>query len=305
MENKNMKRSFVPLVMICLVFIGLISCTSNERPFRAAKFSVKLQPNPLDSTLTDVFVKNVKKDQSQLFITLPDVEVQHYHQAEFHKGSVYVIRRKYPYHEFPDQWKDELWKYTSMKKGNCIYSSRGMDFRVSPQERDIALVSDTTLYFIDAIDGSLITHFNPAELSDVHAKDLQIQPLTWTTGGTFFWGSLYRTVNILTFFRVIAETWEVDYYDVDSLNINSSDYALNPANGMLVYSDFPAIFDVDTYQHVKKSKMRIRLYLYDLKSGESRLLAITYSKDFKPRWLSSGTIEVNNPEGDGRIILSL
>ena len=300
-----MQRSFILSVMICIFLIGLIACTSQERPFQPAKFTVKLQQNPIDSALTDIYVNNVKKDQSQLFITLPDVEAQHYHPAEFHKGSIYVIRRLYPFSEFPDQWKDELWKYTSMKHGDCIYSSKGMDFRVSPQERKIALVSDTTLYFIDAIDGSLMTHFNSAELSNVPAKDLQIQPLTWTTGGTFFWGSLYKTVNILTFFRVVAETWEVDFYDVDSLNINSSDYALNPANGMLVYSDFPAIFDVDTYHQVKKSKVRVNLYLYDLKSGESTLLATTHSKEFKPQWLSSRTIEINNPEGDGRIILSL
>ena len=300
-----MRRSFFLLIMICLVLIGLISCTSQERPFRAAKFSVNLQPNPLDSTLTDVFVKNVKKDQSQLFITLPDVEVQHYHPAEFHKGSIYVIRRMHPFSEFPNQWKDELWKYTSMKKGDCIYSSRGMDFRVSPQERNIALVSDTMLYIINATDGSAITQFCPSTLSSVHRKDLQIQPLAWTTGGTFFWGSLHKTVNILTFFRIITETWEVDFYNVDSLDITSSDYALNPTNDMLVYSNFPAIFDADTYQHVKRSKIRIQLYIYDLSSGERKVLATTYSKEFKPQWLSSRTIEINNPEGDGRIILSL
>ncbi|MCG2720924.1 MAG: hypothetical protein L6290_02755 [Thermodesulfovibrionales bacterium] len=300
-----MQRIFILLVMTCLFFIGIISCTTQERPSKPAEFTVKLQPNPLDSALTDVYVKNVQKDQSQLFITLPDVEVQHYHPAEFHNGSIYVIRRIHPFSEFPNQWRDELWKYTSMKKGDEIYSSQGMDFRVSPGERDIALVSDTVLYFINASDGSNITLFYPSTLSNVHRKDRQIQPIAWTAGGTFFWGSLYRTVNILTFFRVIAETWEVDSYNVDSLKINSSDYALNPSSGMLVYSDFPAIFDVDTYQHVRKSKMRVHLYLYDLKSGESKLLATTYSKDFEPKWLSSRTIEVNNPEGDGRIILSL
>ena len=300
-----MQRFFVLLIMICLFFIGLVSCTTQERPFKPAEFTVKLQPNPLDSTLTDVYVKNVQKDQSQLFITLSDVEVQHYHPAEFNRGSIYVIRRMYPFSELPDQWRDELWKYTSMKKGDMIYSSQGMDFRVSPRARDIALVSDTILYFIDASDGSKITHFYPSTLSNEHRKDLQIQPIAWTAGGTFFWGYLYRTINILTFFRVIAETWEVDSYEVDSLEINSSDYAFNPANSMLVYSDFPAIFDIDTYQHVRRSKIRIHLYLYDLKSGESTLLATTHSKDFKPRWLSSRTIEVNNPEGDGRIILSL
>ncbi|MDP8313816.1 MAG: hypothetical protein RAP70_01940, partial [Candidatus Celaenobacter antarcticus] len=256
-------------------------------------------------TLTDVYVKNVQKDQSQLFITLSDVEVQHYHPAEFNRGSIYVIRRIYPFSEFPDQWRDELWKYTSMKKGDEIYSSQGMDFRVSPKERDIALVSDTVLYFINTSDGADITHFYPSTLSNVHRKDIQIKPIAWTAGGTFFWGSLYQTVNILTFFRIIAETWEVDSYDVDTLKINSSDYALNPTNGMLVYSDFPAIFDADTYQHVRKSKIRIHLYLYDLISSESTILATTHSKDFEPKWLSSRTIEVNNPEGEGRIIISL
>ncbi|MDP8314846.1 MAG: hypothetical protein RAP70_07210, partial [Candidatus Celaenobacter antarcticus] len=85
-----MQRFFVLLIMICLFFIGLVSCTTQERPFKPAEFTVKLQPNPLDSTLTDVYVKNVQKDQSQLFITLSDVEVQHYHPAEFNRGSIYV-----------------------------------------------------------------------------------------------------------------------------------------------------------------------------------------------------------------------
>ncbi|MCD6329630.1 MAG: hypothetical protein J7M10_04640 [Candidatus Cloacimonetes bacterium] len=300
-----MQRIFILLVTICFFFIGLISCTSQERPFKSAEFTVTLQPNPLDSTLTDLYVKNIHKDQSQLFITLPDVEVQHYHPAEFRNGSIYVIRRIHPFPEFPNQWGDELWKYSSMKKGDEIYSSKGMDFRVSPHERDIALVSDTVLYFINASDGSNITQFYPSTLSKVRRKDLQIQPIAWTAGGTFFWGSLYQTVNIFTFFRVIAETWEVDSYDVDTLKINSSDYALNPSNGMLVYSDFPAVFDMETYRHVKKSKMRVHLYLYDLINGESTLLATTHSKDFQPKWLSSRNIEVNNPEGEGRIIISL
>jgi len=300
-----MQRVFILLVMTCLFFIGIISCTSQERTSQPAEFTVKLQPNPLDSALTDVYVKNAHKDQSQLFITLPDIEVQHYHPAEYHNGSIYVIRRIHPFSEFPDQWRDELWKYTSMKRGVEIFSSQGLDFRVSPKEHDVALVSDTVLYFINSSDGSEIIHFYPSTLSNMRRKDIQIQPIAWTTGGTFFWGSLYQTVNILTFFRVIAETWEVNSYDVDTLKINSSDYALNPASGMLVYSDFPAVFDVDTYQHVKRSKMRIHLYLYDLISGESTLLATTYSKDFEPKWLSSRTIEVNNPEGEGRIIISL
>jgi len=300
-----MQRIFILLIMICLFFIGFISCTSQERPFKSAEFTVTLQPNSLDSTLTDVYVKNIQRDQSQLFITLPDVEVQHYHPAEFHNGSIYVIRRIHPFSEFPNQWRDELWKYSSMKKGDEIYSSQSMDFRVSPHERDIALVTDTVLYFINASDGSNITHFYPSTLSNVRRNDVQIEPIAWTAGGAFFWGSLYQTVNILSFFRVIAETWEVDSYDVDTLKINSSDYALNPSSGMLVYSDFPAVFDVDTYQYVKKSKMRIHLYLYNLISGESTLLATTHSKDFKPRWISPCDIEVNNPEGEGRIIISL
>lgn len=303
-----MRRILVLLVLICSCFLLFMSCASQDKPSEPAEFIVQLQSNPLDSTLTDVYVTNSQNHQSQLFITLPDVHVGHYHPAEFCKGSVYVLRRMHPFPEFPDQWRDELWKYTSMKKGTRIFSARGLDFRVSPTEQDIALVTDTSLYFIEATgngNAATLAEFHPSSLSKSQRKDTYIQPLMWTKGGTFFWGSLFQTINIVTFFRIIIETWEVNSYDVDSLHLNSSDYALNPTNGMLVYSDFPAVFDVDSYLHVEKSRIRVQLYLYNLTNGERKLLATTYSKDFKPKWLSPRTIEVNNPEGAGRIILSL
>jgi len=300
-----MRRILVLLVMIGSCFLMFVSCTNQDKSSPPAQFTVALKPNPLDSTLTDVYVTNIQKDQSQLFITLPDVEINHYHPAEFCKGSVYVLRRTHPFSDFPVQWRDELWKYTSMKKGTRIFSSQGLDFRVSPTEQDIAVVTDTTLYFIETSSRSKVAEFHPSELSKKPYKDTHIQPLSWTKGGTFFWGNLFRTVDILTFFRIITETWEVDSYAVDSLEINSSDYALNPTNGMLIYSNFPAIFDVETYQHVKKSRIRVQLFLYDIITGERKLLATTSSKDFKPKWLSPRTIEVNNPEGEGRIVISL
>lgn len=300
-----MRRILVLLVMICSCFLFFISCTTQDKMSEPAQFTVALKPNPLDSVLTDVYVKNTQRDQSQLFITLPDVEINHYHPAEFCKGSVYVLRRTHPFSDFPDQWRDELWKYTSMKKGTRIVSSQGLDFRVSPTERDIAIVTDTTLFFVETSSRAKVAEFHPSELSKPSVKDTHIQPLTWTKGGTFFWGNTFQTVNILSFFRIITETWEVDSYDVDSLQINSSDYALNPANGMLVFSNFPEVFDVESYKHIKRSRTRVQLFLYDLTTGESRLLATTSSKDFKPKWLSPRAIEVNNPEGDGRIVISL
>ncbi len=300
-----MRGATLLFALIAIILSVSMSCTTNNNNEKPADFQITLSPNTHDSTLTDVFVHNVQKDQSQLFITLPDVETQHYHPAEFHKGSVYIIRRTEGTPENNNRWQDELWKYTSMKQGKKIFSSQGLDFRISSHEYFAAIVCDTTLYFVDLQNDNSLISYTITDLDDRDINDMHIQPISWTQRDAFFWGNLFQTVNITTFFRIAPDTWEVETFPVDSLHITSSDYAFNPNNGMIVYSDFPVIFDAETAMRVRRNKMRIHLYLYDLKTGEHQLLATTYSKDFQPKWLSTRTIEVNNPEGDGRIVLSL
>jgi len=300
-----MRRVSLVFTVLGISLLVLISCTTNDNTVSPAEFRVTLAPNVLDSTLTDVFVHNIKKDQYQLFITLTDVEIQHYHPAEFHRGSVYIIRRKDGNPETKDQWRDELWKYTSMKQGIKIFSSHGLDFRTSPQEKNIALIADTTLHFIDATTHTTVAQFYPAELSPFHRQDTRIQLLEWSKDGRSFWGTMCKTVDILSFFCIMPEKWSVDSYNVDTLRIQSTDFAVNPESGLLVYSDYPAIFDVISYESIKKSKIPIHLYLFDLKSGNKKILTTTYSKQFKPLWLSTKSIEIDNPAGKGRVIISI
>jgi len=300
-----MRRVSPVFTILSITLLFFTSCTTNDNTVKPAEFQVTLTPNVHDSTLTDVFVHNIKKDQSQLFITLPDVEIRHYHPAEFHKGSVYIIRRKDGTPANNNQWRDELWKYTSMKQGKKIFSSQGLDFRVSSHEYFAAIVSDTTLYFVDLQRDKKPVKFTVSEIEEQNVKDMYIQPLAWTERDAFFWGNIFQTVNIHSFFRIAPDTWEVETFDVDSLHITTQDYAFNPTNGVVVFSDFPVIFDAETAKRVRRNKMRVHLYLYDLKTGEKKLLATTHSKNFQPEWLSTRIIEVNNPESKGRIVLSL
>ena len=261
-------------------------------------YQVILKENPQDNSKTDVYLKNLDNDQEELFITLPNVYSQHYHNSEYHQGSLYIIRRMGDDSSANGDWSDELWKYGSQKKGTKMYSGKGIDFRVAPNEKYIA-VQNEKLTMIDQ--NSQVVHayaFNNLSLDD--NQDLQVGLLKWSDNSKQFWGDLFLTAYPQTFYRINTNSWEIDKYDVSKLGF-SDDYDLNGNNGKIVYSDYSAMFDASTAQEYGQSGAKVNLVVYDLQTKTQTQIATSITKEFKPKWIANDVIEYNNPTGDDRV----
>lgn len=260
-------------------------------------YQVVLKENPQDSSKTDVYLKSPDNNKEELFITLTDIYTQHYHNSEYHHGNLYIIRRMGDISSANGNWSDELWKYDSQKQGTKIYSNKGIDFRVAPNEKYIA-VSDKKLSITDQ-NGQVIHAYVLNDLSLEDNQDLQIGLLKWSDDSRQFWGDLFLTAYPQTFDKIDIDSWQVDKYDVSKLGF-SDDYDLNSNNGKLVYSDYAAMFDAQTVQEHQQSGTKVNLIVYDLEAKTQTQVATSTAKAFKPRWVTDNTIEYNDPDSDNR-----
>ena len=104
-------------------------------------YQVITRPNPKNDLLTDVYIQNISTQEEKLFITLDNVNTGNYHVGEYHNGNLYIIRRM----GYPDEnWSDELWRYDILGNGKMLFSKKGLDFRVAPNENYAAVAYQST-----------------------------------------------------------------------------------------------------------------------------------------------------------------
>ena len=141
-------------VTLCLVCIGsgcdLLTTSTEAVPSQMegqpneptggttddTQYEIVYMENP-EADQTDVYIQDVEAKTMELFATIPDVRVQHYHSGEYHNGNLYIIRRIGDVET--DSWRDELWKYDELRAGVMLYAIKGLDFRVSPDEAYVAI----------------------------------------------------------------------------------------------------------------------------------------------------------------------
>jgi len=75
--------------------------------------------------------------------------------------------------------------------------------------------------------------------------------------------------------------------------------------GKLVYSDLPAIFTVDDIEDFVRSQQQVTLFVYDLASQSTQVIATSVAEGFHPRWLDDSTIEYSDPDGNDRIVYTM
>jgi hypothetical protein len=284
--------------------------THEPRTIRQGDFEITMITNPQDSSRTDVHVKNVETGEEKLYITLSDV---HYHNSEYHNENLYIIRRiGYTPEEWDsEEWTDELWKYNADGKGTKLYSSQGLDFRVAPDERYIALcITDLKrtwekLIFLDS-PGNLAQEFTNDQLcghdKKVHAPmPAYLSLLKWSGDGSEFWSNLSAGPSPQTIYRVKVASWQTTTYDVSELPV-PCEYDLNTNTGKLVYSDLPPMYVADDAEEFAKSQQQVTLFVYDFDNQSIQTIATSVAKGFHPKWLDDNTIEYNNPDGDDRIV---
>lgn len=257
-----------------------------------------LKDNQQDNSKTDVYLKNIDSGNEKFFMTLTDVYSQHYHNSEHHNGNSYIIRRV-GYDGYPDEtWSDELWKYNTEKIGTKIYSGKGIDFRVAPNEKYIA-IRDEGLRIVDQ-NNSVVQTYMLNSLEIDNNQDLQIGLLKWSDDSNQFWGDLSFTAYPKTLYKIDVNSWSVNKYDVSELGF-SGDYDLNSNNANLAYSYYPTMFEINAYQEYNQSGEEVNLVIYDLKTKTQKQIATSITKAFDPKWISNNTLEYNDPNSDNRI----
>ena len=235
----------------------------------------------------------------------------HYHNHEYHAGSLYIVRRIGLDEDAVDvdsDWTDELWKYDGVGDGVRLYAAKGIDFRVSPGEEYIAVATGDAVIgekvvFVDS-QGAVVQEFSSDRLA---AGDEMLMPhlLTWSGDSAAFWVRLSGPGPSPWFVdRVTVSTWALAVYDVSHLTIGD-DYDLNPDSGRLVFSDYPVFFMQDNADEFKESGTAVTLSVFDLQTQALTQIAVSKAQGFQPLWLGDSTIEYNDPVSGGRITQKL
>lgn len=266
------------------------------------QYEVVLMDNPDDSALTDVYIKNIDTGDMEFFITLADVDRNHYHSAEYNNGSLFIIL-EIGYDGYPDEdWTNELWKYSETGEGVKVYSSQGIDFRVSPDGNMIALDIQDDLIFIDP--SGILLQGVPFPILFPEAEREIISLEKWADDSSSLWVCTKAGPSPLFFAKVDTGTWGTTTYNILHLPIGN-EYDLNPNTGKLVFSDHPVFFDVDSAAAFEESGTPVKLFWYVFATQEQVEIASSAAKHFDPIWLDDVTIEYTNPGGEDRITFTL
>jgi len=269
-------------------------------------YEFMLISNPQDNSKTDISIKNLKTGEQELYITLPDIDVRHYHPCEYHNGNLYVIK-KIRCDGHPEvEWTSELWRYDADEKSTKLHTAKDIDFRVSPNERYLA-VREENLVFLGS-QGNPLQGITIKELSS-HEDELhgplivRIHLLKWSDNSNQFWGALQAGPSPQTIYRVEVPLWQKVVYDISELHI-PVEYDLNANTGKLVYSDYPQIYDVTSLEEFEKSQRAVILFIYDLNSRDIQNIQIvdtSVAAKFYPKWIDDVTVEYDSPEEENRI----
>lgn len=273
-----------------------------QKKWKSSAGDVILKENPEAHDKTDVFVRD-DAGQENFFMTLSAVYRDHYHFAEFHHGSLYIIRRVFNFEKSPKNWTDQLWKYDAQGKESLLYSMKGLDFRVSDDEEFIAITGaealkkDSELITFLNKDGTFFKALKAEDLYRVIPNDLII-PILWSEGK--FWIQV-GTAEIKGIAKIDPHSLEIQYFDLTSLPMNMEEFALNAPKTKIVFSDFPKFFDAEDFQKFTSKDEPVHLFIYDLKSGKKEIIATSKGKKFQPQWLDANQLQYANPQGDGKV----
>ena len=249
-----------------------------------------LTANPQDAQKTDVYLQdsNGKRD---FFATIPNVYRDHIHPTDYYKGNLYIIRR----FGSGASAVDELWKYDSSKTGTKLVNGKSLAFSLSPDEV-VMVVKNTEepkLSFYQK-DGALLKAYTALELGMEN-----INFSAWGKGRVWLTGGPGPDTEKIV--KITVPDFALTGFDVASLPINRREFDLNVESEKIVFSDVPVVYDVDSAEEFRKNRTPAKLFVYDLQTKKSEVIATAFGKGFAPKWVDSTTIEYENPDGTDRI----
>jgi hypothetical protein len=252
---------------------------------------------------TDISIKGANGQPSILLISgLPDVYIDHIAAAAYQQRSLFVIRRTGD--TSGNDWSDELWKYTN-EGGKKLYAAKGLSFTASQTGNLVAIDASDEVAIINTVSGEVVkkvmlSDFDKAKVQQnekQYDSNASVQAWQWSSEGTSLWG----TVNIrgpFLFFRLSAADWKLEEFPVPP--DYGFEYALNPDRGLIAYSTYPLILDVEGKEEFESQKTPVVLYLYDFKNGTQKKVATSVTKKFEPEWIDSNTLSYDDPKGQGK-----
>lgn len=313
-QPQNMSRPTAIIILVVIVLVIILggyfliknqnqntNVTTNQENLGNV-LGATVKPNTGNNKLTDVFLQ-YKSGTEKLFGTFSDVYAEHYHPVEYHNGNIYLIRRINYTDTEPQNtnWTDELWKIDSQKKETKLYSAKGFDFRVAPDEQNISITVQVAggvdeLIMLDG-QGQELKKFNINELS-LATDGISIEPLNWSDDSRVFWGNILFSKKPI-FFQIIVESWKINKYNQPT-NL-AADYDLNPNTGILAYSDYPKFLDEESENNFISKKTIVNFYIYNLLTSSQRKITTSVANPFNPNWTSDSTVEYDNPTGSGKL----
>lgn len=272
---------------------------SNQNEQASINYSVVVKENPTDKTKSDIYLKDSKTGQETFYITLSDIARGHYHNAEYHNGNLYTLHRtggNTGYQTNPN-WTDELWRYNQQKQGQKLYSVRGLDFRVSDDEKMIAIITNEEFNLLNN-SGNKIKTFQSSEVVTNPQNSPRFGFLAW--GPNIIWLDNTLGPSLTGLAKINTTNYMVIKYDLSEL-LAGPEFTINVYKEKIAFSNYPAMFDVDSVQEYKRSGSKVNLIVYDLNSKSQQTIATSITKKFESKWLDESTLEYNNPNGTDRI----
>ena len=293
-----MKKSIGIFSIALLLAVGVFSIGfAQSDGVRPDEFAVVFEADPDIATKFDVQVFNVTKNEQALRVTVEDVNIYHYHNSEAHNGNLYILKEIGD--TSTDDWMHELWQY-SAEGSRLLFSSKGMDFRVAPDESYIALSYPLppdyfygALGFLDLAGGEeIVREFRFESIPE----QLSIGLEEWSDDSSSFWVKFAAGPSPQIYSKVDTATWQTAEYDLLDPGVGHENH-LNPNLGQVVYSDLPAFFYAMSAQLFLESGNPVTLFLFDLEQAEIQVIAESVASAFAPKWLDDNSFEYYTPGG--------
>jgi len=193
-----------------------------------------------------------------------------------------------------------LWLYNTDSE-RLLFSTKGFDFRVAPNESYIALVYPLPpdyyyggLGFLDLAGGEILQEFTFEYIDE----NLSIGLGEWSDDSRTAWVNFSRGPAPSLFSKVNVTDWTVTDYDPGEIAIGA-DYALDPNSGQIVFSDYPTFFDIMSANEFANSGELVSLSLLNLDSGASLTFTESVARPFYPFWMEGPMVGYNDPASDG------
>lgn len=280
-----MRRLF--LIMVTMILLS--GCVNNQ------------DTDDLNAEIAVLSEKNsgLEEENEDLMIQLDNVErvyFSHYHFMETVNDCVYMILESGD--SEADTLARKLVRYERYEDPLVIFESRGLDFRVSPNEKIIAIDHSE-----DHEDKVSFVDYKGELLYDLEFPQFE-ERLTpwlygWSSDSRYFWGTMQYTYTVEYYFIVDTDTWEMTFVE-NAINYGH-DKAINTDNGWLCYSDYPVCLDIQCKDDFIESGRAVKLWLYNIFTKEEIQIDNSVTKEFSPVWIDRNTVEYDAPMSEGRM----